>query len=77
MTKDEFRVQLSDFLMVEAAQVEDSVRLDFLGWDSLALLSVIGAAEEAWGIEVSESELNACVTVGDLLAMFDSLWSAE
>ena len=77
MTKEEFRLQLSEFLMVEVAQVEDSVSLEFLGWDSLALLSVIGAAEEAWGIEVGESELNACKTVGDLLAMFDSLWSAE
>ena len=76
MTRNDFKQHLAEFLTVESVLVSDDATLEDLGWDSLALLSVIGLVEGEWGVEVTEAELNSCVTVGDMLALFDQRWVA-
>lgn len=76
MTQSEFKAQLADFLAVDVSEVTDEALLADLGWDSLSLLSVIGLVEEEWGIEASEAELNACVSVSDMLNIFHGRWAA-
>jgi len=76
MTKFDFKQHLAEFLSVESALVTDDVSLEDLGWDSLTLLSVIGLVEGEWGIEATEAEVHSCVTVGDMLALFDGRWVA-
>jgi acyl carrier protein len=68
--RSEFMSQLAEFLYVDDSLMSEDAVLSDLGWDSLALLSVIGLVEEIWGLEVSEADLNACITVGDMLALF-------
>jgi len=75
MTREDFRVHLAEFLMVDFAEVKDEANLIELGWDSLGLLSVISLAEETWGIEVGEGQLNRCVLVKDMLEFFDAYWA--
>jgi acyl carrier protein len=77
MTRDDFRGHLAEFLMVDLADVQDEANLSELGWDSLALLSVISIAEETWGIEVGEEQLNRCVLVQDMLEFFDAYLVGE
>lgn len=75
MTREDFRTHLAEFLAVNVSALGDDERLEDVGWDSLALLAVVSIADETWGIEVAESELNGCDTVGDLLELFRPRWS--
>jgi acyl carrier protein len=70
MTPEEFKSQLAEFLMVDPSEMTNDANLVELGWDSLALLSVISLAEETWGIEVEEADLNKCQTVTEMLHLF-------
>lgn len=74
MTRDEFRAELAEFLMVEISEIRDDATLQQLGWDSLALLSVISLVEETWGIELTQEQLDECQTIQELLNLFDSKW---
>jgi len=70
MTPEEFKSQLAEFLMVDPSEMTNDANLVELGWDSLALLSVISLAEETWGIEAEEADLNKCQTVAEMLHLF-------
>lgn len=75
MTRDELRSYIAEFLMQDVADVTDDARLLDLGWDSLALLSVISLVEETWGLEIGEVELNSCESVEELLNLFSTQWA--
>ena len=77
MTRDEFRIHLAEFLMHDVEEVTDSASLEDLGWDSLALLSVISIVEETWGIEIGEELINSCDSVGDLLNLIPTKLTTE
>lgn len=74
MNRQEFKDQLAEIFFIDPSYVVDEAEIANLGWDSLALLSVIGIAEEEFGLEITDTQLEACVTVHDLLATFDGYW---
>ena len=60
---------------VEADQeeiTEDSRLVEDLGLSSYALMSLMGDAEEQFGITVDETELTDVRTVGDVIAYIES-----
>ncbi len=61
---------LDDIIEEERGTVTpDSALVDLLGWDSLAVLSFIAAADERMGKTLSGKEVEECETVGDLLKL--------
>lgn len=51
---------------------EDSRLVEDLGLSSYALMSLMGDAEEQFGITVDETELTDVRTVGDVIAYIES-----
>ena len=51
---------------------EDSRQVEELGLSSYALMSLMGDAEEQFGITVDETELTDVRTVGDVIAYIES-----
>ncbi len=61
-----------DHLGVQPHQAHPGALLvDDLGCDSLDCIELTMAAEEVFGIEITDDEAEACVTVADLLALLD------
>lgn len=77
MTRDEFKIHLAEFLMQDVEMVTENASLEDLGWDSLALLSVISLVEETWGIEIDEQSINNCGSVANLLDLFNTEWASS
>ncbi|MDC3203594.1 acyl carrier protein [Prochlorococcus sp. AH-716-B04] len=65
----EFLEELSEALDITDQVLEDSVTLDSLGWDSLAVISSIALIDEYFNKTVSAKELSECKTIGDLIKL--------
>lgn len=63
---------IADHLGVQPHQAHPGALLvDDLGCDSLDCIELTMASEEVFGIEITDDEAEACVTVADLLALLD------
>lgn len=61
---------LCEHLGVEPSDIVDSAKLaDDLGADSLDPIEIRMALDEAFGIEITDDEIDAMVTVGDVFAL--------
>lgn len=64
---DAFIEHLAVALNKPQANIEPSQRLtDLPNWDSLAILTTLSMLDEAYGVTLSGTELQACATVADL-----------
>ena len=71
-------IQRSEFfqrveeVLSEPGAVEGGTQLSTLaGWDSLAFVSFIAMADDAYGVTVEVAELLACETAEDLAALVE------
>lgn len=72
MSREEAYVILTDLvhdvLGGDAVRLEDQTRAaDVAGWDSLAHIAVLAAAEIRFGIEIRAAEADRLATVGELV----------
>ena len=76
MTKDvgnKVKKMVADHLGVEEAKVTDeSSFIDDLGADSLDTVELVMAFEEEFGSEISDSEAEKILTVGDAIKFIES-----
>lgn len=55
----------------DAGALTPETALDTLGWDSMAMLSVIAVVKARFGTRIAGSELRSFTTVGDLLGRME------
>ena len=76
MTKDvanKVKKMVSDHLGVDEAKVvEESSFIDDLGADSLDTVELVMAFEEEFGAEISDSEAEKILTVGDAIKFIEN-----
>ena len=76
MTQDvssKVKKMVSDHLGVEQAKVTDEASfIDDLGADSLDTVELVMAFEEEFGSEISDSEAEKILTVGDAIKFIES-----
>ena len=76
MTKDissKVKKMVSDHLGVEELKVtEEANFVDALGADSLDTVELVMAFEEEFGSEISDSEVEKILTVGDAIKFIES-----
>jgi len=64
---------VADHLGIEESKVnEDSSFIDDLGADSLDTVELVMAFEEEFGSEISDSEAEKIITVGDAIKFIDN-----
>ena len=76
MTKDvsrKVKKMVADHLGVEELKVTDEAKfIDDLGADSLDTVELVMAFEEEFGSEISDSEAEKILTVGDAIKFIES-----
>lgn len=66
MTEQEKLDKIADVLDADAGSLNPETRLDEIGWDSMAMLSVIALAKTN-GKTVTGAQIRSFETVGDIL----------
>ena len=70
MNKTLLLVDLADLLEVSITLLNDDYPLDPEGrWDSLAIVSVIGAIDQHYAVQVNGEALGRCQRVGEIFAL--------
>lgn len=70
MDKAEFLTEFASTLAREPGRLTGNEVLDDLdGWDSLAIVSFMGFADERFGVTLSPKEIAGCEKIDDLFAM--------
>lgn len=65
MQIDKLKKELASILEVD--ELDENTELRVFGtWDSLAILSVIVFAEDAFGVRLTQKELSECERINDL-----------
>ena len=80
-TTEEIRTQLADIVNevagVDAADVQlEKSFVDDLDVDSLSMVEVVVAAEEAFGVTIPDSEVKNLKTVGDAVSFIENAQAA-
>ena len=71
--KEKIKKIVADHLGIEEAKVnDDSSFIDDLGADSLDTVELVMAFEEEFGSEISDSEAEKILTVGDAIKFIES-----
>ena len=68
---DRARDLIAEHLGVARSQIDDEVSFRKLGADSLDLVSLTMAFEEAFDLPITDEQAEACTTVGDALKLLD------
>jgi len=70
---DKVKKMVADHLEVEEAKITDEANfIDDLGADSLDTVELVMAFEEEFGSEISDSEAEKILTVGDAIKFIES-----
>lgn len=74
MTADQepFLAKLADLARVSREALDDGVEIQPAEWDSVDLLDLIAAVDEAFGVTVDIKEMNRCKTVGELRTLVEA-----
>ena len=80
-TTEEIRSQLADIVNEVAGVDTDDVQLDKsfvddLDVDSLSMVEIVVAAEEAFGVTIPDSEVKNLKTVGDAVSFIENAQAA-
>ena len=67
MTQEEKMEALADVFDTDASSLTPETQLDEVGWDSMAMLSVIALFKTKFGKQLPGAEIRAFKTVGDIL----------
>lgn len=67
MTQEEKLETLAEIFDCDAGELKPDTRLDEIGWDSMAMLSVIAMAKARFDKKVTGSQIREFVTVQDIL----------
>ena len=70
---DQFGRGLAEILSVSPGSVEPGLELNEDNWDSMAMISAIALIDETFGITVPVEGLTRCRSVGDLVALVNSM----
>lgn len=68
---DRARDLIAEHLGVSRALIQDQLSFRELGADSLDLVSLTMAFEEAFDLPISDEQAEACTTVGEALGLLD------
>ena len=60
---------LAEALDCDAGELSPDTELERIGWDSMAMLSVIALAKARFDKKISGAEIREFTTVGDILAV--------
>lgn len=69
MSEQAFVAKLASLARVDPAALTDETPIVPEQWDSVDVLDLIAAIDEAHGVTVALKELNRCNTVGELRAL--------
>lgn len=67
MTQEEKLEILAEIFDCDAGELKPDTRLDEIGWDSMAMLSVIAMAKARFNRKVSGAQIREFVTIQDVL----------
>ena len=71
MTRKQFLHELEQIIEMDQGSIQgDEPLKDLTGWDSMAVVRFIAMADEQMRALVSASQLAACKSVPDLMALF-------
>ena len=71
MTEQEKLEILAEIFDCDVAELSPNTRLDEVGWDSMAMLSVIAMAKTRFDRKVSGAEIRGFTTVQDVFAVME------
>ena len=57
------------FALAPGGVTRETRRSDIALWDSLGVLMVMASLDEDFGVTVTDADMRACKTVGDLIAL--------
>ncbi|HEX5070027.1 MAG TPA: acyl carrier protein [Vicinamibacterales bacterium] len=63
---------VADVVEIDPARLTRDTPLADIGWDSLAVVSFIAAADERFGKTIAPKKLAACQSVRDLAALIEA-----
>ena len=69
MTQEEKLVVLADIFDCDASELKPETKLDQLGWDSMAMLSIIAMMKSQYNKKVTGAELRGFTMVKDILSI--------
>lgn len=71
MTQEEKIDTLAEIFDCDAAELRPDANLDDIGWDSMAMLSVIAMAKTRFGKKITGAQIREFKTVQDILAIME------
>ena len=73
MTKKEFLALFAEIVEEDPDSLHGSEKLreQILGWNSLAVVSIIVMVDERFGLTLAPKEIAACKTVNDLIQLLE------
>lgn len=71
MTQEEKLEALAEVFDCDAGELSADTQLDTIGWDSMAMLSVIALVKAKFDKKLPGAEIRAFETVGDILAVME------
>lgn len=72
MNRENLLIDLSRFLEVERALLNESIMLNEEAyWDSLSIVSTIISIKNHYGVTVSAKELLSCETIGSIIKLIN------
>ena len=71
MTQEEKLEALADVFDTDAGSLTPETQLDEIGWDSMAMLSVIAILKAKFDKKVPGSDIRAFKTIGDILGVME------
>ena len=71
MTQEEKLEALADALDRDIGELKPEVNLDSIGWDSMAMLSVIAMAKTRFGKKIAGAQIREFTTVQDVLSALE------
>jgi acyl carrier protein len=69
MSDDAFVTKLASMARIDPQALTDDAPIVPEQWDSVDVLDLIAAIDDAYGVTVAMKELNRCKTVGELRAL--------
>jgi acyl carrier protein len=72
MSEDAFRAALAGLAGVPPDALTDVTEIVPANWDSVAVLDLIAAIDEAYGVTVDLGDVQRCKTAGELVRLIDA-----